>query len=187
MRYTAKYSSTKIIAVGYLILLVFLVLMMAAIMMLIYDNRTLRHEQKTLVIPMGFKAPFAIADNFASVSYLEMYAIALIALRLNVSPGTIEMQHQLLLSFVRPGAQPDMKLKLAREAEVIVKTDVDTLFSATSIRVYPNAGLIDIRGDLTTWIGSRKNSIEPKRFALRYEHVDGHTWLTSFTEVENEK
>lgn len=187
MMYTAKASQTKVIAAGFMIMGVFLMLSMIAVIMLIKDNSHLRHEQKVVVTPMGYNAPFAVSDNAASPSYLQMYAVAALAMRLNVSPGTINEQHQLLLSLFKPGAQPEMKVKLAGEAKQIIQNDVDSNFIATSIRVYPAAAQIDIRGQLSTWIGSGKPNKEFKHYAMKYDHVDGHTWLTRFTEVEDEK
>lgn len=187
MKYKAKASQTKVIAAGFLILGVFLLLSLMAVIMLINDNRSLKHDQKVVVTPMGYNAPFAVSDNTASTSYLQMYALAALAMRLNVSPGTINEQHQLLLSLFKPGTHPEMKVKLAGEAKQIIQNDVDSNFISTFIRVYPASSQIDIRGQLSTWIGSGKANKELKHYAMKYEHVDGHTWLTRFTEVDDEK
>lgn len=187
MTYSAHASRTRLIAAGYAILGGFFLLALIAVILLILDNRRLAHEQKVIVTPMGYNAPFAVSDNAASPAYLEMYALAALAMRLNVSPGTIHEQHQLLLSLFRPGAQPEMKVKLAGEAEQIVRNDVDSNFIPTAIRVYPHAAQIDIRGQLTTWIGSGKPTRELRHYAMQYEHRDGHTWLTRFTEVQDEQ
>lgn len=187
MTYSAHASRTRLIAAGYAFLGGFFLLALIAVILLILDNRRLAHEQKVIVTPMGYNAPFAVSDNAASPAYLEMYAVAALAMRLNVSPGTIHEQHQLLLSLFRPGAQPEMKVKLAGEAEQIVRNDVDSNFIPTAIRVYPHAAQIDIRGQLTTWIGSGKPTRELRHYAMQYEHRDGHTWLTRFTEVQDEQ
>lgn len=187
MTYSAHASRTRLIAAGYAILGGFFLLALITVILLILDNRRLAHEQKVIVTPMGYNAPFAVSDNAASPAYLEMYAVAALAMRLNVSPGTIHEQHQLLLSLFRPGAQPEMKVKLAGEAEQIVRNDVDSNFIPTAIRVYPHAAQIDIRGQLTTWIGSGEPTRELRHYAMQYEHRDGHTWLTRFTEVQDEQ
>ncbi|KAA5971653.1 type IV conjugative transfer system protein TraE [Pantoea sp. M_9] len=187
MTYSAHASRTRLIAAGYAILGGFFLLALIAVILLILDNRRLAYEQKMIVTPMGYNAPFAVSDNAASPAYLEMYAVAALAMRLNVSPGTIHEQHQLLLSLFRPGAQPEMKVKLAGEAEQIVRNDVDSNFIPTAIRVYPHAAQIDIRGQLTTWIGSGKPTRELRHYAMQYEHRDGHTWLTRFIEVQDEQ
>lgn len=185
MKYSASGSSNKVIAIGFLTLLFFLTLSSVISILVIMDNRSMKHDQKTIIVPMGFNAPFAISDNTASDSYYQMYSLALLALRLNVSPGTIDNQHQLLLSFFKPGAQPEMKVKLAEEAQQIKQNEVDSQFAMTAYRLYPNANKIDIRGVLSIWIGSGKKNTELKHYVIEYERADGLTWLANFKEIDD--
>ncbi|CTY37950.1 conjugative transfer protein [Escherichia coli] len=78
----------------------------------------------------------------------------LIALRLNVSSDTVDASHQVLLQYIRPGAQNQMKVILAEEAKLIKKDNVNSAFFQTSVRVWPQYGRVDIRGIRKTWIGN---------------------------------
>lgn len=85
MELTARQSSNKVLALLFVGLLGLLVLSMTTSLWLAIDNRALRSARPTIVTPMGYDAPFAIAEQRASPAYLQM-ALSLLALRLNVSP-----------------------------------------------------------------------------------------------------
>ncbi|QCR38919.1 type IV conjugative transfer system protein TraE [Nissabacter sp. SGAir0207] len=185
MEYSAYNSSNKVLAIGFAAMFVILVLSLAATLFLVIQNRTLAHEQRTIVTPMGYNAPFAVTQNRAGVAYLEMMAGSFIALRLNVSPETVDAQHLFLLSFFKPGAQPAIKVMLAEEAARIKSNEVNSAFYQTSIKVYPQANMVDIRGMLKTWIGSGKPFSELKHYVLKLDYQDGMTRIEQFKEVDD--
>jgi conjugal transfer pilus assembly protein TraE len=75
------------------------------------NNYRLQTEQKVVVTPMLFSAPFAVSQNQADASYLEaagqLYCVS------NVTPETVDAQHAQLLRYVFPGAQNSLKIQLA--------------------------------------------------------------------------
>lgn len=92
------------------------------------NNYRLQNEQRTAVTPMAFNAPFAVSQNSADASYLQQMALSFIALRLNVSSETVDASHQALLQYIRPGAQNQMKVILAEEAQRIKNDNVNSAF-----------------------------------------------------------
>lgn len=186
MELNARQSSNKILAMLFVGLLLLLVLSLATSLWLAIDNRALRSTRSTIVTPMGYDAPFAIAEQRASPAYLQMMALSLLALRLNVSPETVDAQHQFLLGFVRPGAQPDFKVTLAGEAKRIKQNEVNSAFYHSQVNVVPGSRVVDIRGLLKTWIGNGKPSAELKHYRLSLNYADGVTSIERFLEVDDD-
>ncbi|EFL9197353.1 TraY domain-containing protein [Escherichia coli] len=102
---------------------------------------------------------------------------------------TIEVQirHQALLQYIRPGAQNQMKVILAEEAKRIKNDNVNSAFFQTSVRVWPQYGRVEIRGVLKTWIGDSKPFTDIKHYILILKRENGVTWLDNFGETDDEK
>lgn len=185
MEYSAQNSTNKVIAVGFLLMLLLLALSLTGTIVLALQNRSLAHDQRTVVTPMGYNAPFAVTQNTASVGYFEMMAASFLSLRLNVSPETVDAQHQFLLSFFKPGAQPAIKIKLAEEAGRIKGNEVNSAFYQSGIKVYPQEHIVDVRGMLKTWIGNGKPFSELKHYVLEMDYQDGMVRIAQFKEVDD--
>lgn len=187
MELTARNSSNKIIAWTMAALFLLLVLALVSVILLAMQNRYLAGHQKTTVTPMAFNAPFWTSESQTSPGYMQMMALSFLALRLNVSPETVEAQHEFLLSFAKPGAQPEFKVTLAEEARRIRQSEVSSAFYQTQIKVYPVEGVVDIRGMLNTWIGNGKPTSELKHYQLKLDYASGVTSINAFMEVDDAK
>ncbi|MFV8801871.1 type IV conjugative transfer system protein TraE [Yersinia sp. LJYL362] len=187
MELTARNSSNKIIAITLISLFFLLVLSLAGTIILGLQNHYLSTHQKTIVTPMGFSAPFSVSEADGSPGYMQMMALSFLSLRLNVSPETVDANHQFLVSFAKPGAQPEFKVTLAEEARRIKQNEVNSAFYNTSIKVFPAENIVEVRGFLKTWIGNGKPSSETKHYNLKLDYADGITSIVAFIEVDDEK
>ncbi len=88
-------------------------------------------------------------------------ALSLIALRLNVTLETVDASHE-LLSYVKPAAQNELKIRLAEDAKRIKDNNVNSSFYMTSVKVYP-AARVDVRPNP---IGDSKPYPELKQYVL---------------------
>ena len=186
MEHGARLNTTRVIALGYICLGTVLGLSLTTNIIQGINNYRLQTEQKVAVTPMLFNAPFAVSQNQADASYLEQLGLSFIALRLNVTPETVDAQHQQLLRFVLPAAQNSLKVQLAEDAKRIKDNNVNSTFYMTSARAYPAENRVDFRGELKTWIGDSKPYSEIKTYILQFYRVDGVSWLARFGEVNNE-
>ncbi|MCC7856656.1 TraE/TraK family type IV conjugative transfer system protein, partial [Klebsiella pneumoniae] len=93
------------------------------------------------------------SQNQADASYIEQLGLSFVALRLNVTPETVDAQHQQLLRYVLPASQNSLKVHLAEDAKRIKDNNVNSTFYMTSMRAWPAENRVDIRGELKTWIG----------------------------------
>lgn len=187
MKHSARLNSNRIIALSFILLVVLLFLSITAIVILSVTNYKLQGDRQVVAVPMLFKAPFAVSENSMDASYLEQMALSFVALRLNVSPETVDSSHQFMLAMVKPASQKELKLTLAKEANQIKKNDVNAAFFKTGIRVYPGEGRVDIRGELKTWFGDGKPDSVLKHYSLYIDRSEGVTWLAKFVEVSDEK
>lgn len=135
----------------------------------------------------GMEYAVAVSQNQADASYLQQMALSLIALRLNVTPETVDASHEQLLAYVKPAAQNELKIRLAEDAKRIKDNNVNSSFYMTSVKVYPASSRVDVRGQLKTWIGDSKPYPELKQYVLKFEREDGISWLSHFGEITDEQ
>ncbi|TWY00960.1 type IV conjugative transfer system protein TraE [Klebsiella pneumoniae] len=187
MEHGARQDTTRVIAVGFISLGTLLTLSLATNIIQGINNYRLQTEQKVAVTPMLFRAPFAVSQNQADASYIEQLGLSFVALRLNVTPETVDAQHQQLLRYVLPASQNSLKVQLAEDAKRIKDNNVNSTFYMTSMRAWPAENRVDIRGELKTWIGDSKPYSEIKSYVIQFSRVDGVSWLARFGEINNEK
>lgn len=183
MEHGARLSTSRVMAIAFIFMSVLIVLSLSVNVIQGVNNYRLQNEQRTAVTPMAFNAPFAVSQNSADASYLQQMALSFIALRLNVSSETVDASHQALLQYIRPGAQNQMKVILAEEAQRIKNDNVNSAFFQTSARVWPQYGRVEIRGVLKTWIGDSKPFTDIKHYILILKREPGvYLVLFSFEE-----
>ncbi|EAV3945363.1 type IV conjugative transfer system protein TraE [Salmonella enterica] len=187
MEHGARLSTSRVLAIAFIFMSLLIILSLAVNVIQGINNYRLQNEQRTVVTPMGFSAPFAVSQNSADASYLQQMALAFIAMRLNVSSETVDGSHQALLQYIRPGAQNEMKVILADEARRIKADNVNSAFFQTSVRVWPQYGRVEIRGILKTWIGDSKPFTDIKHYVLILKRENGLTWLDNFGEIDDAK
>lgn len=187
MEHGARLSTQRVIAIGFISMGTLLLLSSITNVIQGVNNYRLQNKQKTVVTPMLFRAPFAVSQNQSDASYLQQMALSLIALRLNVTPETVNASHEQLLTYVRPAAQNDLKIKLAEDAKRIKDNNVNSAFYMTSVQVYPAISRVEVRGQLKTWIGDSKPYLDMKHYVLTFEREDGISWLSHFGEITDEK
>lgn len=78
--------------------------------------------------------PLRCLRTEADASYIEQLGLSFVALRLNVTPETVDAQHQQLLRYVLPASQNSLKVQLAEDAKRIKDNNVNSTFYMTSMR-----------------------------------------------------
>lgn len=187
MELTARDSTNKVVAIVMAVLVLLLILSLLSTIFLVFQNRYLSTHREKIVTPMAYNAPFIISEANSSASHLQMMALSFMALRLNVSPETVDAQHDFLLGYVKPGAQPDFKIILAQESQRIKTNEVNSAFYQTQLQVFPDQSRVDIRGVLKTWIGNGKPQSDFKQYSILLAYENGITSIVKFWEVNNDK
>lgn len=187
MEISARNSSTKVIAIIILSLTTLVFILGFAVSWLSVTNRTLIHEQRTIVTPMIYNSPYSVSETSSDTENYRMMTLSFLALRLNVAPETVESSHDLLLSFIEPEVLKSFKSVLEDESRQIKANEVNSVFYASEINVHPVGGRVDVRGVQKIWIGKAQPSTELKKFRLRLTYSGGFTRIAKFYEVTNEK
>lgn len=145
------------------------------------------HTQKTITIPMTFDRPFVSDVTAGDAALNSMLVRSLVNLRLNVTPETVDRQHELLLSFVTPEARSEMKKVLATESAYVKKNGIASVYSIEQEATDPKTGDITVGGTLraSTTNGSVSVDLPVARQAwrLRLHYVNGLIRLEAFPEV----
>ncbi|HGV9240586.1 TPA: type IV conjugative transfer system protein TraE [Klebsiella aerogenes] len=186
MEHGARLSTTRVIGLGFICLGTVTVLSLATNVIQGINNYRLQNEQKVAVTPMLYNAPFAVSQNQSDASYLEQMGLSFVSLRLNVTPETVDAQHEQLLKYVYPASQNNLKIQLAEDAKRIKDNNVNSSFYWTFVRAYPAENRVEIRGELKTWIGDSRPYSEIKHYVIQFNRLDGISWLTRFGEVTDE-
>ena len=187
MELSARDSTNKMVAIVIVALLLLLTLSLISTIFLVVQNRYLSTHREKIVTPMAYNAPFVISEANSSASHMQMMALSFMALRLNVSPATVDAQHEFLLGYVKSSAQPDFNLVLAKDAQQIKRNEVNSAFYQTQLNVFPAQNRIDVRGVLKTWIGNGKPQSEIKDYSIQIAYENGVTSIVKFWEVTNDK
>ncbi|CAG9435622.1 type IV conjugative transfer system protein TraE [Providencia alcalifaciens] len=145
----------------------------------------LNNRQETY-IPMFFDTPFTLSRSHADANYLESIAQSMVFLRYTVSPESIHANHQSLLRYVQKEARPEMQDVLAVEAKEVIQNNVTSVFFLSKMEVYPVEGIVDIHGELKTWIGKREALPEPKNVRLHVKYANGISEVISFEDIIDE-
>ena len=184
MGITAHDSTKRTIALIILGLLMVLIISITGTTYLIFTNRSLIQEQKHLVTPMISGAPYSVSQTTADAEYYRLMTLSFLALRLNVTPETVDSNHRLLKSFIKPTSRDAFDKVLSAEAGRIKRSDVTSTFYQNDITVYPVDGRVDVAGMLKTWVGNDKPITELKSYRLTLRYDAGATSIEQFVEVK---
>ncbi|HHR6019702.1 TPA: type IV conjugative transfer system protein TraE [Providencia alcalifaciens] len=146
----------------------------------------LLNSRQETYIPMFFDTPFTLTRSHADANYLESVAQSLIYLRYNVSPESVKANHQSLLRYVAKESRPEMQDVLSVEAKEVIGNNVTSAFYLSKMEVYPVDGIVDIQGELKTWIGKREALPEFKKVRLHVKYQNGITEVISFEDIIDE-
>jgi conjugal transfer pilus assembly protein TraE len=187
MEVSARNSTTRTVAMIIVGLVILLFISVTGATYLIFTNRALIHEQQRILVPMAWNSPVTVSDTTADTNWYRSMALSFLALRLNVTPETVDSNHQLLLSYVAPESRDEVKKMLTLEAASIKRSDAVSAFYSSEFKIYPLDGRVDVRGVLKTWIGNDKPITEIKSYRMDMHYYGGMTFIVRFIEVKDEK
>lgn len=144
-----------------------------------------QNTQQRITIPMGFDKPFVSTNQGGDANLNSMLVRALVNLRLNVTPESIEPQQKLLLSYTDPDNRAELKRSLEVEADYIRSNDVSAQFIIEKFDYNPKTGDTDVVGEqlASTSGGKLKLPDTAKHYIVNVSYINGMVHLNKFTEV----
>ncbi|MCK8417592.1 type IV conjugative transfer system protein TraE [Erwinia amylovora] len=143
------------------------------------------NTQERITVPMGFDKPFVSSNQGGDANLNSMLVRALVSLRLNVTPETIDPQQKELLSYTDSENRAELKRALEVEADYIHKNDVSAQFLIEKFDYNPETNDTEVAGQqlASTSGGKLKLPDSSKHYIVNVSYVNGMVKLNKFTEV----
>lgn len=142
--------------------------------------------QRVEIIPFGSPAAYANSPARVDARYLSLMAETIIHERLNVTPETVQANHERLLSLVGSREYPDFLRRLQQEAHVIAEKKLASVFHIHRLQVNPNTLTVRVDGRLVRYVGLAALAEEAKTLLLRFVWRDNRLSLVQFDFVREE-
>ncbi|MCW8418872.1 type IV conjugative transfer system protein TraE [Fluoribacter dumoffii] len=113
--------------------------------------------------------------------YLSLMAENFVNERLNVTPETVDANHQRLLSFVNHQNYTQMLKLLMSEAKVIKAKKMSSTFDITQIKTNPNRLTAVVSGVLKRYVGLQSLSDERKTYLLQFQYKHSRLSIIKFS------
>lgn len=185
MKHSTKKDNDKRTAIAFLAMAGLLSLSLITSAGAIALAYNFHNTQERITVPMGFNMPFVSNNQGGDANLNSMLVRALISLRLNVTPETIDPQQKELLSYTDPATRAELKRSLEVEADYIRKNDVSAQFLMEKFDYNPKTGDTEVGGEqiASTSGGKLKLPDSPKHYIVNVSYVNGMVHLNKFTEV----
>jgi conjugal transfer pilus assembly protein TraE len=144
-----------------------------------------RHE-RTIIVPPELRQEFWVEGQRFAPSYMQEMALYFAHLLLNVSPTTLGVQGDIVLRYVNPEAYGTFRTKFMADATKLSKDNASLGFHPISTKVLPDALVVEITGDLLTYMGSKVVSIHRETYRLAFTHQQGRLGIKSFTCIHSD-
>ena len=133
------------------------------------------------ITPYGGDSGYLKSTTHVDSNYLSLMSENFIYSRLNVTPETVEANHQRLLKFADSQTYPNMLKLLDREAKLIRAKKMSSVFDITQIQVSPDSLTAQVTGILKRYVGLRALKEERLTYDLRFHYNQGRLSILSFT------
>ena len=135
------------------------------------------YKSRTLLPPLISKA-FTVSDWAVDEAYLEQMAEYFLALKLNVTPASVDRKHSRLLSYVSAKDWPTIQPALTREATTIKQGNISSNFDIEHIEVSMESMKVRLTGTLQKHVAMRALKPETATYQVSMSYPSEITILT---------
>ena len=187
MKLKIKESRDKKIAIAFIALSSFTVLLAASNVITGALAWHFWSTQDKIITPMVYNQPFNANPKSGDTTALSMFAISFASLRLNVSPENIDSNHKILLRYVPPQHRDAMKKPLDIESDRIKKGGISTRYDMLDL-VQVDDGVMEMKVRLSpsTTNGGIITPLpeQVKSFRINMAYENGIIRLNEFSELK---
>lgn len=144
-------------------------------------------REKIIIVPPQLEQTVWLKGDKASRSYLEQMTLFFSSLALNVTPDNAAFKHQKLLRFIDPRIYSALKTKLAKDADVLKKRNISTVFQPVNLAINKEHLITEIEGDFITLVGQTQTSAIRKKYRTRFVNRQGQWFISEFREITHEQ
>ncbi|KTC83367.1 Type IV conjugative transfer system protein TraE [Legionella cherrii] len=113
--------------------------------------------------------------------YLSLMAENFVNERLNVTPETVDANHQRLLSYVGHQNYTQMLRLLTKEAKVIKDKKMSSIFYIDKNKANPHDLTVIVSGILKRFVGLQALNDERKSYVLQFQYKDSRLSILKFS------
>ncbi|WP_131784011.1 type IV conjugative transfer system protein TraE [Legionella gresilensis] len=139
------------------------------------------------VTPFSGGASYFKSTTNVDSHYLSLMSENFVNERLNVTPETVDANHQRLLSFVNPKHYSDLLRKLTNEAKVIKTKKMSSTFAIAEIKTNPQALTAVVTGKLKRYVGLHALNDEQKTYLLQFYYQNSRLSILKFMPLKEKE
>lgn len=157
-----------------LLLVGFVVMTTVSIVLGLALNRTMNHQERTLVPPTISQA-FTISGASVDAPYLQMMGEYFLFLKLNVTPANVSRQYSRLLDYVPPEKWAGIQPLLLTDATQIQKSNISSRFDPLPGQTHVSLESMQIKqkGQLIKTVGDRELPAEEVTYIVQMAYDNG--------------
>ena len=144
-------------------------------------------KERVVVVPSVVERDFWVATDNVSDSYLEQMSQFFAMLVLNVTPSNFKVRSEQLLRHVATQSYAMVKEKLMHEQKEVERRAITTLFHPVAFKVDRSKLIVEVKGELKTWIGSSEFEARLKHYQIQYVLKNGRLTIQNFSEINDVK
>lgn len=141
-------------------------------------------RERIVVIPPEVNKSFWMTTGKVSPEYLSEMVLYFTSLGFNVTPGNVDMQHNLLLRYVDPDYYETLKMRLLDVKDKLKKDHITTSFYPNDVKVDTKKLIARVSGDLHYTVGDINLAPSHVTYQFGFSYRQGQLRITSFPEVK---
>lgn len=138
---------------------------------------------RTVIVPPSINKSFWVERDRASGEYLEQMGAFIAWLVLDVTSASIDWKKDMLLGYVEPAAQGDLRLRQELEAARLKRINASTYFSPQQLVPSEETQSVVVHGRLRTLVNNLETANDLKSYLVEFAYGGGRMHLRSFKEV----
>ena len=142
-------------------------------------------ERVTVLVPAVAGPAWEVGESWAGRRYLEDAARTAAVTLLTLTPENAAHVRQAAARLSHASARGPIGAWVAAEAERMARRDLSTAFYPRAIESERDAPVVEIAGELVTWIGREEASRRARRYRLAFRVDGGRLGLVRFEQLED--
>ncbi|MFO2971155.1 type IV conjugative transfer system protein TraE [Legionella pneumophila serogroup 10] len=168
---SARFNLMVVLAFGLLVSNVFL----SCFLFKVWNHHTVE------VTPFSGAPSYLKSASNVDGHYLSLMAENFVNERLNVTPETVDANHQRLLSYVGHQNYTSMLRFLTNEAKVIKAKKMSSIFYIDKNKANPHELTVVVSGTLKRFVGLQALNDERKTYFLQFQYKDSRLSIVQFS------
>jgi conjugal transfer pilus assembly protein TraE len=144
-------------------------------------------SEKIILLPPETKQSFWVEGNAFAPSYLEEQGLYFAHLILDISESNVLSQGEILLRSVDSEEHGVFKAKLLEDEKRLKKDHLALHFTPVECDVYPESLSLDVSGDLSSYVGSKKVTSHRETYRVEFTAQKGRLFLKKFTLLKTDQ